>query len=140
MVGLHERVIKSALKLLPVSFLLLVCLSCTTMPTASPLKSDESVVLFPTDAYFDDDAKKWMLNIHAWVFETEPDSLWRNGFVNSLTAFIGEDISPQEKQRLDQRLRWFLVDNERGKSLKIAIEDDRITSPKSLANGHVKFL
>ena len=48
------------------------------------LKTDETVLLFPTNARFDTQTKQWQVHVHGWVFEPERDSAWRNGTIGAL--------------------------------------------------------
>ncbi|MDH3701229.1 MAG: App1 family protein [Alphaproteobacteria bacterium] len=104
---------------------------------ASPIKSDEEIVFFPTAARLSPDNRQWILPIRAWVFEPEHDSLWRRATLSVLTLALGLDDGAADNEIFRKRARWFLVDNERGKSFKLTIWKDRALGP-SQPNGHLQ--
>jgi len=123
-------------------------IGCTSVATsiAGPgsipitnLKTDEHVLLFPTNATFDKATKQWELDIHGWVFEPERDSIWRNGLIKSLASFVDVEDDTEEKKRFEDRTSMFLVDNERNKSIVVEASQQYFTSPKTGANGHFRF-
>lgn len=104
----------------------------------SPLKEDETVVFFPTSA-----AKvegKWEMEIHSWVFEKEDDSLSRAILQKSFEEVfesIGEIEDGDERlQTLKKRLKWFLVDNQRRKTVTIELNNKTYSLASSQPNGH----
>ena len=103
------------------------------------LKTDENVILFPTNARFLEASSAWELDLHGWVFEPESDSIWRNGLITSLAKIVGIDKHTPEKNLFDARVRMFLVDNERNKNIVIQAEDRYFRSPATSANGHFSF-
>ena len=121
----------------------------------SPLKSDETVLFFPTAAHLDDDSQ-WQVPIHLWVFEKEENSLSRK-LMQTLLSELAETLDIPEEQAesklFKQRMMWFLVDNQRRKALSIDV--DIVINPElsenkesaqtinktlniSTANGHSK--
>ena len=111
----------------------MLCLLPLLSP-ASTIKSDEEVLLFPTSAYREQ--SHWIIPIHGWIFEPEQDSLWRHPLVQTLSAYFGK--SALESSLFQARIRWFLVDNERGKTLQVRIDDALYTLQSSAANGHFR--
>ncbi len=103
----------------------------------SNLKTDEDVILLPTNAHFDATQQAWVASIHGWVFEPEPESMWRHAVVNSLRSFI--DVTDAQRPLFEQRVRMFLVDNERKKQIIIGINGKAYQAPDSSANGHFEF-
>jgi uncharacterized protein DUF2183 len=97
----------------------------------SPVKSDERVVLFPSFAARTADGS-WAVDLHAWIFEPEEDSIVRNALLHKLA----KPVDPAERARFEQRLRAFLVDNESGKALSVAVGDQVLDLPASAADGH----
>ncbi len=113
----------------------MICISHTV--GASPLKSDEEIIYFPTTATWNEQKKAWQVPLHGWIFEAERDSLWRNGALALLKENL--DLPPQSNhtQNLQQRGWPFLIDNERGKNITLHIAGTEITLPPSQANGHI---
>ncbi len=105
---------------------------------ASGLKSDESVILFTTQAHFNALDKQWIVPIHGWIFESETDSLWRKATIKSLGKLFGLDDDPgiEQNDLFRKRAQMFLVDNERNKTLQIRLRDQIILTEKSASNGH----
>lgn len=86
---------------------------------ASSIKDDEQVIFFPTLGKLSDDRLFWHVRVHGWIFEP--------------------GAGQEEKQSLfNQRRRWFLVDNERGKRISVRIGGARYALPASTANGHFR--
>ena len=106
--------------------------------SASPLKSDEQIVFFPTAAAYNSSTQTWQLPIHGWIFEPKwggsVRQAWQQLFGKEI--FINNDEDDAESSLLKQRLRWFFVDNERGKTIAIQLGAYHFTLPHSAANGH----
>jgi phosphatidate phosphatase APP1 len=121
----------------------------STVANGSPLKSDETVIFFPTAAHLNSDLK-WEVPIHQWVFEKEEQSILRKLTHKLLTEFAESlDISEEQanSEIFKKRVMWFIVDNERNKKLDIVVEglsdthspqDSIHTLNTSAANGHGK--
>lgn len=101
----------------------------------STIKSDEVIEFFPTAARLTDDGQTWIVPIHGWIYEPEAGDLLRGALVDSIRGVL-LDASPAERKILDQRLRRFLVDNERRKRVEVEIAGQRETLPASSENGH----
>lgn len=106
---------------------------------ATNLKTDENVLVFPTNAVFDSASQRWKLNIHGWVFEPETNSLWRKGLIRSLALFVGVDKKSADGKRFKQRTAMFLVDNERSKDIVLSASGQHFSAPTTGANGHFEF-
>jgi phosphatidate phosphatase APP1 len=122
---------------IPGLLIVIVLLSCgagTTVPAGSTIKSDEKVVFFTTAATWDGSA--WVAPIHGWIFEPEEDSLWRQSLVDSLRAVLR--VKTRQEALFRKHLRWFLVDNERGKKITVSAGGVQTTLPRSRSNGHFK--
>jgi hypothetical protein len=98
----------------------------------SPVKSDEEVQLFP--AYARRSGDGWKLELHAWIYEPEEDSILRNALLNKLA--LRPDLSVKERGILEARLRGFLVDNERDKLLSVAVGGHVLDLAPSAKDGH----
>lgn len=106
---------------------------------ATNLKTDERVLIFPTNAVFDKTSQRWKLNIHGWVFEPEHDSIWRNGLIKSLALFVGAKKNTPDGNRFEERTAMFLVDNERNKNIVLKTKQQYFTAPTTGPNGHFEF-
>src|SRR5262245_58237437 len=85
------------------------------------LAADERVIFFPTSAYQDSVRHVWIVPIHGWVFEPERDDAARKA---ALAAFrLALDLNPGDANtaRFENVASSFLVDNERGKNLRIRL-------------------
>ena len=102
----------------------------------SNIKSDEEVLLFPTYARFDDDGGDWQFRLHGKAFEPEASSAKRAAFIAFLRASADYSVGLDDKAIIEDRIRPFLVDNERGKSITVEIAGDRYAAGTSTANGH----
>lgn len=99
------------------------------------VKKDETVILFPTSGYINAN-NQWQLPLHGWIFEYENDSLWREASVQALlTSLQLSDVS-MDNELFKQRAWMFLVDNERGKKINVAIDGNSVQCGKSEPNGH----
>ena len=117
----------------------LIALIWIEAASASSLKRDEAVVFFPTAARLDADQRRWIVPIHAWVFEPEEDSL----SLRALLASLAEALELTADQAVEStlfrdRARWFLVDNERGKTLDITLSPEARDLGPSGSDGHLE--
>ncbi len=112
---------------------LLTLLPC---PEASSLKRDEEVILFNTSAGRNSEDNTWDIPIHGWIFEREADSVWRKAGVEGLLEILESDSQVTHQELFRKRAQLFLVDNERGKNLQIALADQVFDMNPSAANGH----
>jgi hypothetical protein len=102
----------------------------------SEIKSDEEVLFFPTAARLSDDGRSWVVPIHGWVFEPEEDSRLRASLLDRLMRTLARDVDRGGKATARRRLRWFLVDNERGKRIGIRVGRREFILPASGKDGH----
>ncbi len=98
----------------------------------SPIKSDESVIVFPAAAWRDDAG--WHVPVHAWIFEPELGSWRRTAFVEALAEVLGDEVEHSPLFR--SRVQPFLYDNEGGKRLSAAAGPRVIDLSESGADGH----
>jgi hypothetical protein len=99
------------------------------------LKEDETVLFLPTYAV-PEAGGGWRVNLHGWVFEPERDSTMRELFVQSVAAHAEIPEQGEQRNRFEERLRGFLVDNERGKVLNVSLDGKTFALPPTGANGH----
>lgn len=102
----------------------------------SPIKSDETVVLFPAHAKRSADGAKWQAELHGWIFEREEDSRLRAKLVTEVVerSGLGDDEAARKIAR--ERLGLFVVDNERGKSISVLVAGKVLSLPPSSEDGH----
>ncbi len=102
----------------------------------SPVKSDETVLLFPTAAAWDPQAGGWKLPLHVWIFEPERNDLLRNQALRRLQSVLGLVLTEDEWTVFEDRARRFLVDNERGKRLTVLVGGVAARLPATTPAGH----
>ncbi len=100
------------------------------------LKKDEEVIIFPAYAATQPDGKVWNTQIHAWVFEIEPASLWRKGTLALLAKSLGLSAQDEENKFFRDRAQYFLADNEGRKRLSIEIGGSIFQLNPTKSNGH----
>ena len=106
-------------------------------PRPTNLKADEEIVFYPTYGFHDSQTKRWRLTIHGKVFEPETGSIKRKILLRLLRTGLNETGNLGDQLRED-RVRHFLVDNERGKSVTVTLADRQWNLGKSSANGHFR--
>lgn len=107
----------------------------------SPLKQDEEILFFPTSARELGD-EQWDVPVLAWVYEMENGTISHEigrKLIGEILEFADVSEAQTHSALFKERIKWFLVDNERNKVLKIGGDDQTQQSPRSLANGHIKF-
>ena len=102
------------------------------------LKSDETVVFFPTAAYLNDTATQWHIPIHGWVFEPAQSFIRKAAVAELLERKYGLQADRQTQANFDSRVNLFLADNEGGKRLRVRLGEHIFQLPASAANGHVR--
>ena len=110
----------------------------TESPSASLLKADEAVILFPTAGHWDVKKAVWVVDLHGWIFEPERDDTLRSSAIDKLRKELGLDSDEPTGEIFAQRVRGFLVDNERGKTLTVRIGTETYAVGPSEANGHLR--
>jgi hypothetical protein len=104
--------------------------------TASDIRKDEVVDLFPTAAARHAESRAWVVPIHGVIYEPETNSIRRAALVGSLRLALGLDDDSVETAIFRRRVRLFLVDNQSGKTIRIRIGGRAFSAGKSAANGH----
>src|SRR5437660_1546442 len=99
----------------------------------SQIKPDETVVFL--SGFGSQKPNGWLLHFHGWVYESK--------FHRPITALFRRaigirdyELSAPEKATFRERAQFFLVDNERRKSVSIRLGDLTFKLDPSLANGH----
>jgi len=101
---------------------------------AAELRHDETVLLFPAFAHRGTDATHWETTLHVWVGELEPRGL----SLATLRSALGlaTDLNADETAVFNERARWFLADNERGKKVTVKLGEQMAELGPTDANGH----
>lgn len=102
------------------------------------VKDDERVVFFPSYAFQDEDGTSWVAEIHGWVFEPEHDSKKREILMGLLRRALGLEAEAAESVLFKERAWPFLVDNERGKRIRIRCGERGFVLEETGPNGHCR--
>ena len=129
-------VYRNYLALLPLGMLPLGQIAAAAEAVPSVIKPDERVVFFPTAARLNDDRQTWIVPIHGWIFEPEANDALRTAFVRELRDKLDLPEDHSSTAIVVERIRAFLVDNERGKRVGIRIASQRHVLPPSASDGH----
>ena len=123
----------------PTSFLFLLCLFVVVPAFAAEhlLKADERALFYPTVGWRDADAGVWHVPVHALVFEPER-SVLTTAALRAALGLAAEPKNAAERQILAERLRAFVVDNERGKDISVRVGEREFSIGKSPGNGHTQ--
>ena len=104
--------------------------------------NDEVVRLFPTYAVVGPDAKSVRIPMRMWVFEKEYDSRSRRALISAAASAQELQEGTAEYEVFQRRMRTFMVDNERGKNIRVTLQGRGVgKNPKvitvgpTLANG-----
>lgn len=103
----------------------------------SSIKSDETTTFFQTYASQTPDGEFWNFHIHAWVYEPEEGSRTRGTLLKHLADRLGLQGDEAASKMFIERARYFIVDNERGKSIPIRIAGNEVMVGPSEPNGHI---
>ena len=118
-----------------------LALGCFPLATAtfgaSGLKSDEQVILYP--ALGRQVSGGWELQLHGLVYEPGRHTLMTAALRKAL-GIDKDDLTAAEREIFRQRAEYFLVDDERGKTLTLALGPQSIALGTSEANGHFEAL
>lgn len=99
------------------------------------IKADEDVVFFPTYGHAARDGT-WQLHLRGWIFEPEESSLKRREVVRVLAHHLKVPSDALTSDLFKRRMRPFLVDNERSKTVRICLEGQCYALPASDKAGH----
>lgn len=104
----------------------------------SPIKRDEVVLFYPTFARQEDGGRTWKAAVHGTIFEPEERSLARSVLVTMLRESVPRRLSPDEEETFRRRVRLFLVDSERGKTISVRVGPAVHRVGTSGADGHFR--
>ena len=94
-------------------------------------------MFYPTFGWRDADTGVWHVPVHALVFEPERRVL-TTAALRSAFGLVAEPKNAAERKLFETRLRPFVVDNERGKTLSARVGERVFSIGQSPANGHVR--
>ncbi|MEM7184918.1 MAG: phosphatase domain-containing protein [Spirochaetota bacterium] len=100
------------------------------------VKLEEDILFFPTAANYNPRLGVWEIPIHGQIFEKEEKSWIRKIFIKSLRKTLDIPKNTQYSSHFQERLRWFLVDNQRWKTVSIKLGEKSYKLKPSRANGH----
>lgn len=121
-----------------IAFLLAAAVPCALGGDVnSPVKTDETVIFFTSAAWPAGEPGKWATEVRGIIFEKESRPLLAAGFRQALGVEVDKLTGP-ERTLLDERIRLFLADNERAKSIPVSIGDECCQLPESAPNGHFR--
>jgi len=102
---------------------------------AAAVKADETVILFPTSGYVNTD-NQWIIPLRGWIFEYDADSLWREAGILVLRKSLQLNNVEMNNELFKERAWMFLVDNKRGKKIRISVKNETVECQRSKPNGH----
>ena len=118
----------------------------------SPVKADETVVLFPQSASvvteIDSESSEgtvdtqWSVPVHAWVVEKEDGALSRllgRHSILSVLDLLGVVSRRTITPVFENRLSWFMADREINKKISVVVGGEKFLSPRSGRGGHIRF-
>ncbi|RVU85399.1 DUF2183 domain-containing protein [Leucothrix sargassi] len=107
----------------------------------SPIKTDEEVIFFPTTATQNQE-DEWEIPVHVWLYEQHGNGLVQMLSVEAVAEILEYMDVSEEQSKLpvfQERMRWFLADNESNKRVNIKHDEQTHTSPRTGLNGHAQF-
>ena len=116
-----------------ISGLLSLLLLCSSNLRASAIKADETVVFLSGIGNQQSDG--WNLDIHGWVYESEYHKPITSLFRRAL-GIRDDELTREEQATFRERAQFFLVDNERHKTVSIRLGEMTFALASSLPNGH----
>ena len=100
---------------------ILLTLALPVREVQSEIAADEVVVFYPTYARRTDDGQNWRAEVHGAIFEPEENSLRSAALIGLLRRGLRLERDLPETALFRERLRAFLVDNERDKTIYIQL-------------------
>lgn len=106
--------------------------------SVSDVQADETVVLFPTTGWLDEDSETWNVPIHGWIYEPQ-DSTARLALLRTVLEQQFElEVTPANQATFARRANLLIADNERGKRFSIEVAGRTHELPASAENGHFR--
>jgi len=105
---------------------------------ATQIHSDETVVFYPSYAYQDPTTGDWEGYVHGVIYEREKGSLWRAGVITAARRSLDIPAHSAEAKILEERLREFLADRERGKEIRVRLGQRVVLAGTSGPDGYFR--
>ena len=102
----------------------------------SDLKSDETIVFFPTSGWLDEANDEWHLPVHGWIYEPEDSTVRIGAFEKILMEKYELAVTTETAGNFSRRVNLLLADNERGKNIVVSLAGGKYALPESAENGH----
>lgn len=109
-------------------------IACVDPARADGIASDETALFLPTYAVVRDGKATGIL--HSWIFELERDSALRGVLTKAIAEAADLDFATTAGSYFSERVRYFLVDNQEGKSLTVTLAGKRFDLAETKDNGH----
>lgn len=107
---------------------------------AGHIDTDEEILFYPAFGRLDDSGTTWTIELHAAVYEPEPDSIWRRALIRELTEALDLDrLDSTQTLTLDKRLRLFLVDLERNQKVRLRLAGREYDMAPTAPDGHARL-
>ena len=119
--------------LFSLSAALIAALACATAANASAVKPDETVLFLSGLGW--QQAEGWTLEVHGWIYESKYHKPLTSLFRKAI-GIRDDELTPAEQAIFKDRAQFFLVDNERHKSVRIRLGEMTFDLPNSTPNGH----
>lgn len=100
------------------------------------INDDEELVFYTTTATLDSRGKTWQIPMHGRIYEPENRTAIRRAIAAALWKASGLQRDPVGDAVLNERMRYFLADNEGGKRITIHIGDQTFRLNKSDGDGY----
>ncbi len=102
----------------------------------SDISNDESIVIFPTSAWFDREKNLWQIPVHLWVYEPESSKVRQSIVESVIKNKYALEVTKSSETYFNSRVNWLLADNEREKQLVIRMAGREFQLSKTRDNGH----
>ncbi len=105
---------------------------------AAQIRSDQTVVFYPSYAYQDPTTGAWEGYIHGVIYKRETHCLWRAGVIALVGRCLDVPIGSPEAQILAERLQEFLADRQQGKEIRIRFGQRTVSAGLSGPDGYFR--
>ena len=89
------------------------------------VRKDEEVVFFPTYTWYEAaaPAPRWVVDVHAWIFQPASESMKRRAALSLLRKGLGLEEGGADADRFEERAGWFIADSAEGRALSVRFGD-----------------
>jgi phosphatidate phosphatase APP1 len=110
--------------------------TCVKGISAIDLKEDADLIFFPSYAVLIDN--KWRVNVHAWVYEPEKDSVKRKLLIDIIKKDFNLNDTDARSKNFENMASYLLVDQEGGKDVAVSVEGLDFCVGRTNKNGHTE--